>query len=192
MNKYLAHALSMYCNSKQTDWDLFIPSILFGYRTSIHSSTGETPYYLLYVRTARIPCDCALPPPTNLTGSIAEHRKRIVSNIERAHEITLANNQTMKTRHNQHAVEPTFEPGAKVWVFTPKPAKGLSKKLRHFWHGLFRVVEKLSPVHFVLRTCDNRRVAAAIHANRMKSYFDPRDHPIDPTEKLNDNDSDLL
>ena len=26
----------------------------------------------------------------------------------------------------------------------------------------------------------------------MKSYFDPRDHPIDPTEKLNDNDSDLL
>ena len=47
MNEYLAHALSMYSNSKQTNWDLFIPSILFGYRTSIHPSTGNSPYYLL-------------------------------------------------------------------------------------------------------------------------------------------------
>ena len=72
----------MYTNDKQTDWDTYIPSVLWGYRTSVNSSTGETPYYLLFGRSPKSTIDASLLPPTTLTGSVAEHSKRIVSNIE--------------------------------------------------------------------------------------------------------------
>ena len=67
-----------------------------------------------------------------------------------------------------------------VWVFTPKTYKGLSKKLLHNYHGPYRVVEKLSPVHYRLRTCSNKPVSSIVHANRMKHFVDPDQRPIEP------------
>ena len=68
----------------------------------------------------------------------------------------------------------------RVWVYTPKTQKGLSRKLMHHWHGPFRIVEKCSPVHFKLRTCDNRLVSITVYANRMKPYYDPDSRPQAP------------
>ena len=46
-NKTLAEAISSYVSSHQLDWDVYIPAILFAYRTSPCVSTGDTPFYLL-------------------------------------------------------------------------------------------------------------------------------------------------
>ena len=86
----------------------------------------------------------------------------------------------MKARYDRSAREPQFTVGDKVWVYTPKTKKGLSRKLMHHWHGPFRITEKCSPVHFRLRTCDNRLVSITVHANRMKPYYDPDSRPVVP------------
>ena len=67
----------------------------------------------------------------------------------------------------------------RVWVYTPRTRKGLSKKLMHNWLGPYRIVEKLSLVHFKLRTVANKKVAFSCHANRMKPFVDPNLRPID-------------
>ena len=72
-NNTLAESISMFVNSEQTDWDLFLPSILFAYRVSPCVSTGESPFFLLYGRKPRLPLDVALLPPTNLSTSVEEH-----------------------------------------------------------------------------------------------------------------------
>ena len=46
--------------------------------------------------------------------------------------------------------------------------------------GPYRIVEKLSPVHFKLRTIANNKVAFSCHANRMRPFVDPTLRPIDP------------
>jgi len=182
-NGSIAKALSNYVSSDQKDWDTFIPSVLFGYRTSPALSTGESPFYLLYGREPRLPLDVALLPPANLSKSIADHRARIVRNIEIAHEIARKNiqlaQQKMKEYHDRRATCPEYNVGDRVWIYTPAVPVGLSKKLRHLWHGPYRIIEQLSPVHFALRTCDNRRLAAIIHANRLKPYYDPSNRPVD-------------
>jgi hypothetical protein len=43
-----------------TDWDEYLPQLLFAYRTKPHDSTGESPFYPLYGRDARIPIELAL------------------------------------------------------------------------------------------------------------------------------------
>ncbi|KAL9978457.1 hypothetical protein ACROYT_G015976 [Oculina patagonica] len=115
---------------------------------------------------------------------VSEHRCRIVKNIELLQQIALENiaraQQKMKEYYDRSSQEPNFLEGDKVWVFTPQRKRGLSKKLLHNYHGPYRVVERLSPVHYHLRTCSNTPVTSIVHANRMKIYVDPHDRPITP------------
>lgn len=184
MNSTLCQTLSMFVSKNQKDWDVFIPAALFAFRTSPSESTGESPFYLLYGREPRLPMDVSLLPPEDPASSIIEHRRRIVKNIEIVQQLARDNiartQQKMKEYYDRSARDPHYVEGSKVWVYVPKTYKGLSKKLLHNYHGPYRVVERLSPVHFRLRTCSNRPVSSIVHANRMKPFIDPGDRPITP------------
>eukprot|EP00794_Sanderia_malayensis_P015571 gene15571-17147_t len=123
-------------------------------------------------------------PDTSLSSSVAEHRERIVRNLEEAQSIisstTELAQQHMKLQYDKTSAAVRYDIGSKVWVHTPKSRKGLSKKLSHNYHGRYRIVAKLSPVHFKLRTVDNRPVSVPVHANRLKPFYDPADRPIEP------------
>ena len=183
----------MYVSRDQKDWDKHLTSVLFGYRVSPHDTTGESPFYLLYGREPRLPVDVSLLPSSNESRSVNEHRARIVQTLEEAQNIARTNiqraQQNMKNIYDRTARDPEFTIGDKVWVFTPKTKKGLSRKLMHHWHGPFRIVAKCSPVHFKLRTCDNRLVSITVHANRMKRYYHPESRPQNPpiNDFANDN-----
>lgn len=57
---------------------------------------------------------------------------------------------------------------------------GLSKTFLARWYGPYRICRQLSPVHYQVRSCDNRLVATTVHANRLKPFYDPADRPILP------------
>ena len=199
LNGTLIQSISMYVNRGQTDWDLYIPSILFAYRVSPSAATQESPFYLLYGRECRLPIDVSFLQPSDVSSSIDEHRKRIVENVERSQNIARENiqkaQQKMKAQYDRHAKDRNFIVGQKVWVYTPKTKKGLSKKLLHLWHGPYRLVEKKTFCHFLLRNIDNKGVKFAVHVNRMKPYVDPNERPIQPPEEEVDepylNESDI-
>ena len=86
----------------------------------------------------------------------------------------------MKEYYERNASQPLFEIGQSVWVYTPKAKKGLSKKLLYNWFGPYRIVEQSFPVHYRLRSKNNKKVTFAVHANRMKPFVDPTLRPIEP------------
>lgn len=184
MNNTIAESIFMFVSSNQKDWDFFIPSILFAYRVSPCVSTGDSPFCLLYGRERRLPPDVSLLPPTEVSSSIVEYRNRIVQQVETAQSTARCNiqraQQLMKAQYDKKAKDASFQLGQRVWVYTPKGKKGLSKKLLHKWHGPYRICRILLPVHYQLRTCDNRMIATTVHANRMKPFYDPSDRPIQP------------
>ena len=106
----------------------------------------------------------------------------VVENIEIAHRIAKENiqcaQQRMKDYHDVHAFPIRHRIGDSVWVYTPCNRKGLSKKLAHNWHGPYKIVEFLSPVHCILRATDNRRVSTTVHVSRLKRYVSPDSRPI--------------
>lgn len=181
-NASMMTSLSMFVSSHQRDWDVHLHAVLFAYRVSPSEVTGESPFYMLYGREPLLPMDTALLPPREMSSSVAEHRARVVENIELTRRISYENTQRvqqkMKELFDHHSVSPPFTVGDKVWVFCPKNRKGLSKKLAHNYHGLFRIVECLSPVHCVLRATDNRRISSTVHVTRLKRYVDPSARPI--------------
>jgi len=183
----------MFVSKDQKDWDEYIPLILFAYRTSICETTGDSPFYLLFAQEPRLHIDTKLLQSRDESTSISEHRKKIVEKLEVAHKLAKENieraQQTMKNYYDKKAKDANFELGDRVWVYTPKTAKGLSKKLLHNWHGPYRIVKKLSPVHFYLRAKNNKKVNFTVHANRMKHYVDPNKRPIRPDVYDNNDDS---
>ena len=83
----------MYVDNNQKTWDTFLNLCLFAYRVSVHPTTGETPFYMLYGRQPRLPLDVTLTQPENLRTSVAMHRQRIVTNLQRAQAIARENTQ---------------------------------------------------------------------------------------------------
>ena len=119
---------------------------------------GDSPFCVLYGREPRLPIGVKyLPPATDdLSISVIDYRKRVVEKVELAQNLARENlqraQQKTKDYYDQKTKEPVFEVGQRVWVYTPRTRKGLSKKLMHNCLGPYRIVEKLSPVHFKLGT----------------------------------------
>ena len=129
----------MYVSRNKKDWDDFIPLVLFAYRTSVLEVIGDPPFYVLYGREPCLPVDVKYLPPVadDVTTSVFEHRKRIVERLELAQNLARENlqraQQKMKDYYDQGAKEPIFVVGQRVWVYTPRTKKGLSRKLLHNW-----------------------------------------------------------
>ena len=110
-----------------------------------------------------MPSDVKYLPPVagDLGTSVLDYRKRVVEKVELAQNLATENlqraQQEMKDYYDQKAKEPVFEVGQRVWVYTSRTRKGLSKKLMHNWLDPYRIAEKLSPVLFKLRTITDNR-----------------------------------
>ena len=183
----------MYVAKNLKDWDDFIPLILFAHRTSISEAIGGCPFYCLYGCESRLPVNVKFLPPAadDLATWVLDHRKRIDEKVELAQNLARENikrsQQKMKEYYDRNASQPLFEVGQRVWVYTPKTKKGLSKKLLYNWFGPYRIVEQSSHVHYWLRANSNKKVTFVVHANRMKTFVDPALRPIEPP--IDDNPS---
>ena len=103
-------ALRKVCNEHCDDWDLFIDEVLFVHRTSVHASTGLTPFEVLYARKAKLPMDLKSQEEAtevesvdhDMLDSLIETRKRI--NEEAYKNIEKAQARQKKNYENRHGV----------------------------------------------------------------------------------------
>ena len=56
-NQTLQRALLKMIDENQSEWDKFLDSVLFAYRTSKQASTTFSPFFLLYGREPTLPVD---------------------------------------------------------------------------------------------------------------------------------------
>lgn len=191
-NKTLVEMLSMYVSSHQKDWDTYLPYVLYAYRTSVHATTGETPFYLLYGRDAWNPSDlleCEIQ-QQQLNVSIEEYKSELVKNLRKIHEEVQHYDNIMRQKRERDALNDKktkeFKIGDLVWLYTRPAKKGLSPKLMHPWHGPYRIVEILSPLNVKIRALNGRVIKQAVHVTRLKKYNSPEypreDVPMLPEE----------
>ena len=104
----------------------------------------------MHGREPRLPVDVKFLPPAadDLSTSALDHRKRVVEKVEFAQNLARENirrsQQKMKEYYDRNACQPLFEIGQRVWVYTPKTKKGLSKKCLYNRFGPYRIVEQSS------------------------------------------------
>ena len=60
-NRTLNDMLSQYVSKNEKDWDKWLPNVLFAYRSAVHSTTGVSPFEMLYGRRPRLPIELQVP-----------------------------------------------------------------------------------------------------------------------------------
>ena len=180
VNKQLATMLRAYVDDDLSDWALWLHVLEFAYNNAVHSSTGTTPFFLLYGFNPRTPLDflklsnadaksySLTPSAVNFLETLAMHRDSARKAIATAQD-----RQAMQYNKNRREV-PEFTEGSQVlvnphsleWV----DAKGTGTKLKQRWIGLFEVIQKINPKVYRLRMSDQYPGLPVFNIEHLKPY----------------------
>src|SRR3954452_23354528 len=97
-NRTLCEALAK-VSEKENQWDEHIEQVLFAYRTTKHSTTKRTPFFMTYGREATLPID-----ETETSGNVSEKEsllKRMYNIINLTEERDEVRNTIRKSQENQ-------------------------------------------------------------------------------------------
>ncbi|POM64365.1 Hypothetical protein PHPALM_20113 [Phytophthora palmivora] len=168
-NGTLIGMLKMFLNESQDDWVLYLPRVLFAYRSSYQEALKDSPFFSLYGRDPVLPLDLAFL-NTNAewkSNETAAYRRRLL--VER---------QLVKAlgRHEQQLedqVEAKFTEGDPVWVyqyFRARRGEKRTDKMAFSWHGPYRVVSAFGENAFKIAIPLHPNRVVTINANPLKSF----------------------
>jgi len=129
------------------NWEEHLEKVCFAYSTSIHASTGYSPYYLMFGRQPVLPVDVEygttqLSQHQSLNGHATKLDKQLASAFELARRTSGIQHERQRQYYDAKANGESYTVGDLVWLLNPKVPK--SKKLFHPWTGPFKVIKKLS------------------------------------------------
>jgi len=139
-NKTLIRLLMSLVEDDKENWPAFLPVAMWAYRTAIHATVKETPFYLLYGRDPYpiIPLRTEEEQP-----SLHEYVSNLKTRLERAHEASLKQlsvlQETYKKRNEAMAARLAFSEGDLVLL----NRSYRRQKLRLRWSEPHRVIKVL-------------------------------------------------
>ena len=86
-NRTLLDMLATTCKDNPFNWDKHIRKVCMAYNSSVHSSTGYTPFFLMFGRQSRLPVDLMYGATQNQTDSPNEFAIRLKSTLEQAYAL---------------------------------------------------------------------------------------------------------
>ncbi|XP_011859870.1 PREDICTED: uncharacterized protein LOC105557283 [Vollenhovia emeryi] len=170
-HRTLAEYLRHYISTDQTDWDEWLPYVMFTYNTTPHTVTGLTPFELIYGHQAILPS--ALNQPPKFTYTYDDYAQELKERIRAANQIAKANSKEEKEKskkyYDKKAKETSFKVGDKVLLLDETLRRGRSKKLEPEWIGPYTVMEKHNDVNYSVKM---GRRTIRVHANRLKLFIE--------------------
>ena len=178
-NRTLQEIIANFVSKNQCDWDQWVDQAVFAYNTSTHTSTGFSPYELVFGRPPRMPIELELGLPISNPLSQSEYSNYLRRAIQTAN--SLARQQLEKSRKQQcasydkgHKNWSPFETGQAVWLRRPK-----SWKFGRKWVGPYNITSRMG-VNYNIRSTTGKSLVA--HHDQLKPYPIPLDQgkPIYP------------
>ena len=194
-NQTLQQQLLKFIDTDQTNWDLYIDSILFSYRVSRQDSTKESPFTLMYGRKATLPVDFNSKPgdteensrPEDEELDVDAHVTKMLEVRKKAlHNIKIAQKRQKRYYDAKHGqAKANFAKGSQVLLFNSRKHSKKGMKLAPDWTGPYIIHEILSKGTCRLQDPKNNRVLAQkYNVTRLKLYF-PRSGPnMNPSSVL--------
>ena len=157
LNRSLINMLKALPEDRKKRWKEHLPHLMFAYNSTIHKSTGYSPFYLVFGRESRLPIDCILPIETNKTtkktydrfvrdwkNSMRDAFQAVNQNAEQA-------GQANKRRYDARGRSVEIVVGDRV-LLRNVTERGGTGKLRSWWeHKIYEVVDvqEMVPVYTI-------------------------------------------
>ncbi|CAM4981831.1 unnamed protein product [Rotaria socialis] len=148
-NSTMDSKIAALSNLRKTDWDDQLPFVTFNYNASIHSSTKQIPFEMMYGRTPILPIDYQ---EDNVTISYDDgHIKKLNQFLQKLNEqakINIIKNQgRYKQRYDTNRSDPAYDIGDLVLCKT----NNTRYKFDIRYEGPYRIIKKLTPKTFIIQ-----------------------------------------
>ncbi|KAE9268853.1 hypothetical protein PR003_g31311 [Phytophthora rubi] len=166
----------MFVSDTQSDWDPYLPRVLFAYRTSYHEALGDSPLFSLYGRDPVLSLDLAFLNTKHewKSNEVAEYRRRLYLSLRDTRRLVKRQLLKAQKRHGrrlENQSEVAFEEGDAVWVyqyFRARRGERKTKKLAFSWHGPYRIVGKIGDNTYKVAIPNHPDRVVSINVNRLK------------------------
>ncbi|KAK7906739.1 hypothetical protein WMY93_015351 [Mugilogobius chulae] len=147
LNRTLIDQLAKTLLSCQGEWDSFLSQVAFAYNTSVHSSTGFTPYFLTHGREARVPVDVLLGPVAqssqgydSIDDFVLSLRRRLDTAFRQTRDNSVTASDKQRTFYDAKKRHCPYEVGDLVWLHDPTESR---RKLAPHWKGPYVIHQRL-------------------------------------------------
>nr|XP_025703934.1 uncharacterized protein LOC112805819 [Arachis hypogaea] len=161
-------------DKKKGAWANELTSVLWSFRTTEQSPTGETSFQLTYGVDAMIPVEVGEPSPRLLLEGVEEAvEKDLVDEArEMAHLSEVALKQRTALRYNAKVLQREFEQNDLVLrcndIGLPTQGEG---KLATNWEGPYRVKEVIGKGAYKLERLDGKKVPRTWNAGNLRRFY---------------------
>lgn len=188
-NQFLKKCLSIFAEEEiQKDWDKWLPSILFAYRTSIHPAAKDTPFYLLHGFDATQPLEIEYGSAKKFIGDIEAYKLQntLRTRLARKAAIQVMGEERAKHKeiYDKTHKEIIFQEGDLVLLWNPLKLHNkdnASSKLLVKYIGPYRIIRKISPVIYEIMSLFTKK-KQMIHVQRLQLYNPWKLNHIDEIE----------
>ena len=149
-NRTLKTMLRKHVSKFGMQWDMYLSGILYAYRNTPHSSTGEKPSFLLFGFDCRHPTEAAtLPPKSPNVTEITDYREELVLNLSSARALAAKAiskaQKNQKAHYDRHTTISKLRVGDWILIYFPQDETGKHRKLSRPWHGPYRIISRNDP-----------------------------------------------
>ena len=168
-NRTLLDKLATAVTAQPFQWEQHLRRLCFAYNTSVHPTTGHSPFALMFGRQARLPMDIILGSTPSPAVSVPQYAAQLRKSLDisyasvpdqMGHQL-----QKQKEQYDTRTQGRPFQVGDMVWLHNPAVPRGRSKKLHRPWTGPYRVAARLAKAVYRLR---HPRCRPIVRFNRLK------------------------
>ena len=178
-NKTIMNSMKKRLEKAKGKWAEELPGVLWAYRTTARTATGETPFSLTYGTEAMIPVEYGMP------SLRYKWTREEINNINLSYELDLLDakreqalirmavyQQRLAKQYNKHVRIRSFEPGELVLrkVF-PNSKEAKDGKLSPTWEGPYIVDEVSGPGAYKLKDLKGKIIPRSWNAINLKRYY---------------------
>ncbi|XP_016185827.1 uncharacterized protein LOC107627512 [Arachis ipaensis] len=173
-NKIIVKGLKKRLDEAKGLWADELGSVLWSYRTTSQTATGETPFRLTYGTEAIIPVEIGDPSPRRTIGGNDEEAERDLTGEIRsvAHLRELALKQRISLRYNHGVIRREFTTDDLVLrrndIGPPTPGEG---KLAPNWEGPYRIKAAIGKGAYKLERLNGNEVPRTWNAANLRRYY---------------------
>ena len=176
-NKTMVRYLNSMLENEQTlDWEELLPAMMMAYNCHVQRATQESPFFLTYLHSPRLPFfNLEKPQPLYGESYVDDAFRGLQYSFRHAKDSMDLAREARKSYFDRKAKERVFSVGDKVLVHFPKVPRGVNPKFYKKWRGSYKVVKKIGNLNLLVR--------ASLHSKPILVHVDCV-RALSPADKL--------
>jgi len=171
-NRTLCEALARTATDHLDEWDKYIAPVLFAYRTSKHSTTRMTPFFLVYGREAKLVADSSkMEEELNLTDHVDVLLNNLPISRHNVRQQITEEQQVQKERFDQKQQKVVqFNEGDLVLYYKAFMDNRHTGKFEPKWKGPFTIHHVIGNGAYKLRNAEGQIIKTPVNGSYLKIY----------------------